>query len=210
MSEWKAGYAKVHFREDNIVSGWWPVLSGNSKSDKESWPLEVNEHVAVICDQYCEDGVVLGAIANKNDVADSGGGPGKFRKVFSDGTVIEYDKNSHELKADVKGKIIAQAEVSAKVTAPAIEAEATATAKIKAPAIMLEGNVSVTGTVAVAGALSAAGITATGGTAISGSGNISTSGTIQGSAVKAGAIDLAAHKHAGVQTGSGSTGPALP
>src|SRR5688572_12748387 len=97
VSEVEQGFAKVHFEEDNIVTSWLPMLVRKSKSDKDSWPLEVNEHVACMMDKYCNEGVILGAIYSDVDTPDSGEGPGKFRKKFSDGTVIEYDSEGHEL-----------------------------------------------------------------------------------------------------------------
>ncbi len=46
----KPGFAKVYFEgDDKIVTDWWPVLQRTSLKDKESWPLNVNEHVVCLC-----------------------------------------------------------------------------------------------------------------------------------------------------------------
>src|SRR4051812_20817396 len=104
ISEVKPGYAKVYFQEDDFVTDWWPVLVATSLKDFESWPLNTKEHVACICGERCEEGVILGAIHSKPDPPDSGAGPGKFRKLFEDGTLLEYDKVAHKLTVDVKGQ----------------------------------------------------------------------------------------------------------
>lgn len=102
VSEVKPGYAKVQFAEDKIVSPWLPVVVRKSQSDKESWPFEINEHVVCLMDETCDEGVVIGAIYNEKDTPDDGEAAGKFRNKFSDGTVIEYDKNASKYSQIVK------------------------------------------------------------------------------------------------------------
>jgi len=201
VSDIKKGFVKVHFEENEIVSDWLPVLVHKSKTDKESWQLEVKEHVVCLMDAKCNEGVCIGAIPNDEDTPDPGEGAGKYRKIFSDGTEIEYDKAAHKLTVDVKGSIEVKAEIKATVQAPDIEAEATATAKVKAPVITLEGNVVVTGS------LTAAAITTSGGGNISAQGNIN----VQGNVVAVGEVtangkNLSTHIHGGVQPGAGITG----
>ncbi|MCM5528972.1 phage baseplate assembly protein V [Parasegetibacter sp. NRK P23] len=210
ISEAKPGFAKVYFEEDEIVTTWWPIVVKTSMKDFESWPLNVKEHVVCLTDEHCEEGVIIGCIHSKPEPPDPGAGAGKFRKVFEDGTVLEYEKGAHKLTADVKGPVSIKSTAKAELEAVIIECSASASVKVAAPVINLDGNVSISGTLAVAGALSAAGITATGGSAISATGNIETTGELKGGSVKAGLIDLATHKHPGVQTGSGQTGVAIP
>jgi phage baseplate assembly protein V len=180
VSDVKPGYAKVYFQEDDLVTDWWPVLVRTSLKDKESWPLNADEHVICLCDERLEEGVVLGAIHNEVDTPDPGAAPGKFRKLFDDGTLLEYDKTTHALKATVIGK-----------------------ATITATEIDIIGNVVITGNLAFSGTLAAG----AGGTAMTFDGSKLTVPDVQANNdVKAGAISLKLHTHPGVTTGSGSTG----
>lgn len=181
VSEAKPGYAKVYFDEDDLVTDWWPILMHTTLKDKTSWPLNVNEHVVCLCDQRLEEGVVLGAIHNDIDTPDPGAGPGKFRKKFEDGTILEYDKGTHELKATVIGKVT-----------------------IIAPEVDITGNVVITGNLAFSGTLGAG----AGGTALTFDGSKLTVPDVQATDdVKAGGVSLKSHTHSGVTTGSGSSGP---
>lgn len=215
------GYVKVTFNDDDdFVTDFMPVLVRKSKTDKESWPLEINEHVVCLMLHDCDEGIVLGAIPSDEDAPDSGEADGKFRKKFSDGTVIEYDKVAHSLTVDVKGRakvktsgsvlvdagssLDAKAAIKAVISAPEVEVSATVKATISAPLITLEGAVTVMG------ALTAASIATSGGGAITAGGNMSVTGEVSAAKVSAGGIDLALHKHSGVQTGPGISGPAVP
>lgn len=205
ISEVKNGYAKVSFADDDIVSDWLPVLVHKSKSDKESWQLEINEHVVCLVDEYCNEGVILGAISSEADSPDPDEGPGKFRKLFSDGTLIEYDKNSHKLTVDVKGELEATTTGKASINAGTdLEGNATVKATIKAPMIELTGNVIVSGTLSAAAISTVPGAGGDGKMQIAG--DIESTGQISGTDVKAGEISLLTHKHSGVTTGAGVSG----
>jgi phage baseplate assembly protein V len=213
ISEVKPGFAKVFFKEDNFVTSWWHVIRRTSLKDKESWPLNPKEHVACMTDEHCNEGVVLGAIESDSDPSEAGAGPGKFRKVFEDGTILEYDKGAHKLTADVKGKVDVLATDDITATSQTnIKAKAIVQATIEAPDIQLKGNVTVVGVI-TAGSISAS---AMGGVAgadgnmsingqINATGKISSDDEVSGSDIKAGAISLKTHKHGGVQSGGSLT-----
>lgn len=228
VSEVKPGFARVNFAQDGIVTDFLPVMVRKSKTDKESWQLEINEHVVCFMEvdvidgkvyESCDVGVILGVIPSDQDAPDPGEGPGKFRKKFSDGTVIEYDKESHELTTNVQGKLKAtvtgDAELSAggkaSVSASQIEATASGTAKVTAPDITLQGNVSINGTLNVAGNISGTGTaTLTGilsAAGISAGGASMSSGTltIPGDVIVAGK-SMIGHTHTAP---GGTTGPPL-
>lgn len=215
VSEWKPGYAKVVFAEDdNLVTDWWAIVSPTSLKDKSSSPLNVNEHVVCLCDERMEEGVVLGAIHNETDTPVASADANTFIKKFEDGTVLKYNKSSHELTADVKGKVTVTAEDDINATSDAnIKAKATVKATIEAPAIELKGNVTVLGTLA-AGTISATGSHGDG--KITSAANIETTGDVKAAnveattEVKAGLIPLSSHKHTGVQTGGSTTGTPTP
>jgi len=209
VSEVKKGFVKVFFEEDDIVTDWLPVLVRKSKTEKESWPLEIKEHVVCLMDCECETGVVVGAIHNDEDQPDPGEAPGKFRKKFSDGTLIEYDVAGHKLTVDVKGDL--QAITTGEVIVDAgtnLKGNATLKAIITAPNIELTGAVKVTGALIVTGAMTAGAIATTGGGAIVSEGDITTVGGISATGdIVAGGKSLKTHVHGGVQTGGGVTGP---
>lgn len=225
----KKGYVKVFLEQDGIVTDWLPVLVRKSLTDKESFQLEVNEHVVCLMDEKCNEGVCLGAIPNTEDLPDDGEGPGKFRKKFADGTIIEYDRIAHRLTVDVKGELNAKTTGKASIEAAGdvevstqgnVKANAAVKAEVTAPDIELTGSVKITGAVQVIGALSAGAISTVAGAgggsgAIEVQGDFSVQGTIQatgqieGSDVKAGAITLLSHKHT-APSGGGATSPAIP
>jgi phage baseplate assembly protein V len=211
VSEVKKGFVRVKFEEDDgIVSDWLPALVKKSKTDKESNPLEINEHVVCIMDRYCEEGICLGAIYNEVDTPDPGEAAGKFRKLFSDGTLIEYDKNAHKLTVDVKGTLEAKATGDVSIdTNSNLKGTAGINATIEAPAINLTGNVVVSGSLEAAAIAVAAGgsVSMKDGAKLNIDGGISTTGEIDASDVKAGTVSLLTHVHPGVQSGPSLTGP---
>jgi phage baseplate assembly protein V len=134
VSDTQPGYAKVYFLDDDIVTDWWPVVMRTTLKDKTSYPINVNEQVVCLCDFLIEDGVILGAIHSNPDAPDPGAAPGKFRKVFEDGTTLEYDKIAHKFTGTING-----------------------TATIQAQAIIVIGNLTVTGNLSFSGNLSGSG-----------------------------------------------------
>lgn len=99
----KPGFARVKLNANGIVTDFLPVVRRKSLSDKESWQLEIHEHVVCLLDDHCDTGVIIGAIHDEEkDLADNAGTGGKFRKKFSDGTIIEYDKNESKYSQIVK------------------------------------------------------------------------------------------------------------
>ncbi len=108
VSESKPGFAKVHFDQEDeqegegYVSDWLPVISTHTLNDKFSFPLDINEHVACLMEHDMAAGVIVGAIYSEVDLPDDGAAIGKYRRRFEDGTVIEYDKSTGTLTADVK------------------------------------------------------------------------------------------------------------
>jgi len=189
VTDYKKGFARVQFLELDIVTDFLPILVKHTLNDKESYPVEINEHVACVMDETLLTGVVLGAIPSKQDAPDPDEKPGVFRKLFKDGSLIEFDRNTGNLKADVTGDANVKAGGKASILAPAIE---------------FTGEVKITGACTITGALAAGAIATTGGGSIKAPG-----GTIEAADVMAGAVSLKSHKHAGVATGNGTTGPAI-
>lgn len=237
VSERKSGFVRVAFDDEETVSYWLPVLVRKSRTDKESWPLEIHEHVVCLMDQFCEDGVCLGAIPNDQDTPDPGEAPGKFRKLFNDGTLIEYDRNAHKLTVDVKGELIASTEGKCTINAggdleavsggdaeisagASLKGNAVVKATVTAPDIELTGAVKITGPATIVGPLTCGGLSvspaggATGNMSIQGNidlqGKIDATGDVTTTGdVKAGAISLSTHKHTSASSGN-PTSVAIP
>ena len=96
VSEAKPGFAKVFFMQDDIVTDWFPLVLPYTMTDKVGYILNVKEHVACLCDERCEEGVILGAIHSNPEPADTGATANKFRQIFQDGGLFEYDKQLHK------------------------------------------------------------------------------------------------------------------
>jgi phage baseplate assembly protein V len=191
----KSGYAKVFFEEDNIVTDWWPVIRMTSLKDKQSWPLNATEHVVCLCDERLEDGVVIGAIHNDDDIPDSGAAPSKFRQVFEDGTVLEYDKVSHEFTGTIKGKATINADSDVTITT-------LSKATIQATEVDIVGNVSITGNLSFSGTLAGGS-----GGQVSFDGTKLTAPNLEAvNDVNVGTVSLKTHVHPGVTSGGSSTG----
>jgi len=215
ISEVKKGFARVLFADDDIVSNWLPVLVSRSLNDKASWPYEIDEQVFCMMDERCEYGIIQGAVYSDEDLPDDYEGAGKFRKLFSDGSFIEYNKNTHILTANIQGKIKAiatddievttdadilataagdivaeatgniNATATGDITADGVNIEANGSAKISATAPVIEATAASSATV-VAPAIALTGVvTITGATTIVGALLASSIGTTGGGAITA-------------------------
>lgn len=210
VSEAKAGFAKVYFAEDNHVTDWLPMLVKTSMKDKESWILNINEHVCVVCNEFLEEGVILGAIHSDPEPADDGAAPSKFRKVFEDGSILEYDKSEHKLTAAIKGDVLISADGNIDATSKDAVISASGNVEITAQTCKITSpEITLAGTVTVEGELSAGGMTVKstlgGSGKMTGDGDINTTGDI-----KSNGISLAQHKHGGVSFGSSETTTPIP
>lgn len=125
------GLAKVRFEEDDIVSAWIPIVQANTLGDKDYRSMKVNEHVACMMDEHCENGVVVGAIYNKTDTPAYTGE--KCGVKFEDGTEVVYDKGAgtYTIKLN-SGKLIIETPADVEITCTQLK---------------LEGNLKVTGTI---------------------------------------------------------------
>lgn len=188
------GYARVTFTDDGIVSDWLQFLVIGAIRDSFSHTFNINEQVACLMDERSEEGVILGAIFN-DKTPPNNPGEGVFRVKFEDDSVIEYNRNLHVYKIDIKGKINITAQSEVNINAVNANVVATAIAKIQAPIIQLTGAVAVSGALTVGGT-----ITAPGGGAISG--NLEVQGD-----VKAGTVSLKNHVHT---LGGGTTSIPVP
>lgn len=134
------GMVRVQYTDmDGEVSYWLAVLKPKTLKDKAYWMPDIGEHVAVLIDENAEEGVVLGAIYSSSDAVPVSS-KDKYHVKFNDGTVIEYDRTEHKLKADVKGDIEIKATGRADVDCQSqIYIKSATNITIQAPSINMKG-----------------------------------------------------------------------
>jgi phage baseplate assembly protein V len=104
---------RVQFPDrDNIISYWLPVLTKNTQTSKDFWMPEIGEQVAVLMDSNDEHGAVIGGVWSTVDNAVDGTPATTRSTTFADGTVIEYDFDSHTMNVSLcaGGLLVVQTE----------------------------------------------------------------------------------------------------
>ena len=175
------GLAKVQFAEDGITSFWLPIVQDNTLGDKNYRGMKVNEHVACLMEENAENGVIVGAIYNKQDTPPYTGE--KVGVKFEDGTEVVYDKGAQTYTIKSQGKVIVDTQGDVEITS-------TANVSITCNKLIVDGTIEASGSIKSDGSIEANGdITAA-------------SGSIP--------ISLISHKHSGVTPGGAITGPSVP
>ena len=97
--------ARVIFEDIKVKSYDLPIIVKQSQNNKDYWIPDIGESVlCLFLPTGIESGFILGSYYNKKDrppVTDQN----KRTVKFSDGTILEYDRKTHKLTADVKGDI---------------------------------------------------------------------------------------------------------
>lgn len=194
------GWARARLPEyDNLETAFLPVLQRRTHRDKALDLPDVGEPVALLLDLRGEDGVILGAIWSEVDPVPQTDGADVDVRRYADGTVLRYDRTAHRLTADVQGEIVAACTGKADVTAegPA-RVESKAALTLAAPTITMRGALSMRSyegdgptTAEIDGPLTVK------------RGDV----TVPDNDVKAGDVSLKEHRHGGVDTGGGTSGP---
>lgn len=211
------GLCRVNFKDDDIVSFLLPVLQSYTLENKASRVFDINEYVACLMDEDCENGVVLGAVYNTGN-SPTGATSDKLRVLFKDGALFEYDRATHELKVTGLEKITivatgaidvqcqtASLKAATSVSVECLTAEVKAATSVKIDTPLTE----VTGLLKAAAIQTAPGGSFGGGLAIQG--DVTVTGTIDADGqITSGGIGLTSHKHGGVQTGGGTSGVPVP
>jgi phage baseplate assembly protein V len=201
-------YARVTFTDDGIVSAPLQILVQGAADNKYYHIFDINQQVAVLMDEESVEGVILGAVYNEG-VQPDGADKDVVRVKFSDNSSIEYNRSTHELNVDVQGVV--------NVSANAVNIEG-AGISLTGP-VTITGNVTTIGNITATGNVSAANVTASaaisapsiGGPGVTMSGgNLEATGEVKAATITDGTIDLAGHKHSGVTTGGGTSGPSVP
>lgn len=196
--------ARVVFPDrDNMPSYWLSVMVRNTLKNADYWMPDIDEQVlCLFLPVGMENGFIVGSYYTTRTAPPADTGNKRVIK-FEDGTVIEYDRESHTLKADVQGdaEITTTGKLDATVGAT-LTATVAGDTTVTTPQLILNGNLVVNGTASVTGAATVGGLAVTGA-----AGGAAVTGDIVATGdVKAGAISLTTHTHGGVSTGSGSTG----
>lgn len=98
------GLARVHFEEDDIVSGWLKVSIPNSSKIKDETWFDVNEPVWCMMDENAEQGVIGGSYYDSNSTPTVGNKDIR-RTTYEDGTYVEYNRSTHEFTIKSAGNV---------------------------------------------------------------------------------------------------------
>lgn len=179
-----AGAARVRFADaQDLVSHPCRVLTDKSLRDKSQWMPDLGEQVlCLFLAGGLEQGFVVRALYSSADPAP--GKPGHIRFVrFEDGTELEYDRQAHTLRADVKGEIEVAAEGNITASTPGLlTLEGGQGIVMRAPALTMQGlgggcaatleaNLTLRGDLAQEGNASVSGDVTAGGSIMDASGN---------------------------------------
>jgi len=201
--------ARVRVRIGPLLTTWLPWLTSRAGGDRSWWAPEIGEQVLVLSPSGdMGQGVVMPALYSTAKPPPAGAET-VHRMIYADGAIIEYDRQTHRLKADIPGnvQVIAAGDITAqatgKITATAggnIEATAGGSATLQASgsvsitgaSISLNGPIALNGAVTTSSTLAAAGAV--------------TAASVAAPSISSGSIILGSHRHTGVSTGSGTSG----
>lgn len=194
------GWARVCLPEyDNLETAFLPVLQRRTHRDKALDLPDVGEQVALLLDLRGEDGVILGAIWSDADPVPQPEGPDVDVRRYADGTVLRYDRAAHKLTGEIRGEVAVTCTGKADVTADgAAKVESKTVLTLAAPRIALKG------------ALSMQAYEGSGPTTAEIDGPLTVKRgdvIVPDNDIKAGDVSLKEHRHGGVDTGGGTSGP---
>lgn len=82
--------------KSNINSYWLNIISRGSQDDKDFWIPDVGEQVCVIMDNNDENGAVIGTLWSTADTISGMNADLRYFQ-FKDGTIVKYDRSSHQM-----------------------------------------------------------------------------------------------------------------
>jgi len=102
--------ARMRVRSGNVVTGWLPFTTGRAQGNRTWSPPEVGEQVVLVAPGGdLAQAVVIGAVYRAaEDGAAPGDRPTVRRTLYQDGSVEEYDRDSHTYTLSVvaAGRIV--------------------------------------------------------------------------------------------------------
>ncbi|WP_294948250.1 phage baseplate assembly protein V [Sulfurivirga sp.] len=105
---------------DGQLSAWLPKLNPFADGSTTDKPLAVGTQVVVLLARDREEGVILGAL-NCHAHPDPASRDTLHRTRYADGTVVEYDMDSHTLTIDCVGDVVITSKTHITLKAPRID-----------------------------------------------------------------------------------------
>lgn len=96
----ETGLVRVNFAEDSFVSNWIPFMQPKTLQDEYFVMPDIDDHVAVMMDEHCENGVVMGSIFSTAKKPSIGGADKSYVK-YKDGTTVIYDRSASKLEIKI-------------------------------------------------------------------------------------------------------------
>lgn len=174
----------------DLVTDWVPWLTRRAGEDRTWCPLEVGEQVVLMSPGDPSQGVVIGSLFQTAHPA-NGNSQDDTRVTFKDGTVVEYNRATHQLLVDASassGTVV--------VKCATATVNATDSVTLDTPEAHCTGKLTVDGLLTWKG-----GMSGSGGSGAAIAGNVS----VTGGNVTADGIGLKTHTHSDPQ--GGTVGP---
>lgn len=114
------GRYRVEFEADGIITAPIPYVTKNTLQNKTEDPLSVGESVVCVMDDYCEDGIILGAYNDKENLPVFGD-KNQSGVTYKDGTFIKYDTDAKKWTASFEGDVEILKAVDIKIAANLVE-----------------------------------------------------------------------------------------
>ncbi len=122
-----AGFARVLFDENDVVSGWLALPSMATKTAKQWMPVEVNSQVVCLMDNDCEQGCIVLVLWSTIDTPPEWSSADTMGIKYADGSEVYYDAKTHKLTVNAP-----DAELSITCKKLNVEGEITATKEVTA------------------------------------------------------------------------------
>lgn len=105
---------------DGQLSAWMPKLNPFADGSTTDKPLAAGTQVVVLLARDREEGVILGTL-NCNAHPDPSDRDTLHRTHYADGTVVEYDMDSHTLTLHSVGDVVIRSDTHIRLKAPRID-----------------------------------------------------------------------------------------
>ena len=107
-------------KRPGILTKPFPVVMSFAGVDKFFVMPKIGDRVAILADENCDDGIIIGAVYTKQTTPPVSTSD-KHHILFDDGTFLEYDKAAKILTVDCKGDISVRASGNVKITGKKID-----------------------------------------------------------------------------------------
>ncbi|MCP3940519.1 MAG: phage baseplate assembly protein V [Desulfobacteraceae bacterium] len=130
ICEIDAGSARAKVKFSEIVTDWLPWISCRAGDDIQWWAPVIGEQVVILSPSgELSIGVIIPSIYSSANPANADSTM-VHRTTYSDGTIIEYDKEKHKASINCTGDV---------------EVKAKGSIRLESPSILIEGNLTVNG-----------------------------------------------------------------